>query len=232
MTTTLSPRPIESTNLKDIPCLERPRQKLLRYGPDKLSHVELLALLLGTGTKAVNVLELSRRIFKKFPEKTLVQVRPEELMSTHGIGVAKACEIMACVELGKRLLKDKKTHLYLSPRDVWEALRDIRGHRKEHFVIFYLDTNQQEIAQETISVGTLNSNIVHPREVFEPAVKHLAAQVILAHNHPSGNTEPSIEDIEVTRRLVEAGNILGIDVIDHVIVTKRGFLSLKEQRLM
>lgn len=148
------------------------------------------------------------------------------------MGPAKACEIVACFELGKRLLKSKKAGIYLKPRDVWEELKDLRDYKKEHFVIFYLDSRNQEIKREIISVGSLNANLVHPREVFEPAVRNLAAQIILAHNHPSGDPEPSEDDLEITKRLVESGKILGIEVIDHIIVTKGGFLSLKEKNLI
>lgn len=117
----------------------------------------------------------------------------------------------------------------LSPKDVWEEMKDIRDNKKEHFIIFFLDTRNQEISREIISVGSLNANLVHPREVFEPAVRNLAAQIIVAHNHPSGDTEPSKEDLEITQKLVEAGDILGIEIIDHIIVAKDCYLSLKEQ---
>lgn len=131
-----------------------------------------------------------------------------------GLGPAKACEIIACFELGKRLLKGKKARIYLKSKEVWEELKDIRDNKKEHFVILYLDSRNQEIKREIISVGSLNANLVHPREVFEPAVKNLAAQIILAHNHPSGNPEPSEDDLTITKRVVEAGKIMGIKVIE------------------
>lgn len=148
------------------------------------------------------------------------------------MGPAKACEIIACFELGKRLLKNKNAEIYLKPEDVWEELKDSRNHKKEHFVSFYLDSRNQEIRREIISISSLNANIVHPREVFEPAVRNFAAQIILAHNHPSGDPEPLEDDLEITKRLVEAGKILGIEVIDHIIITKTGFLSFKEKNLI
>ncbi len=220
------------TKIKDIPKIDRPREKLIKYGPDKLSNSELLAILLGTGVKGVNVVELSNKILKKFSSEGLATASFDDLKNTFGLGPAKACEITACFELGRRLLKGKKFALLLSPQEVWQESRDIRDLKKEHLVVFYLDTRNQEIKRELISFGTLNANLVHPREVFEPAILHSAAQIIVAHNHPSGNSEPSEEDVEITKRLVEAGKILGIEMVDHVVVSKSGFSSLKELGLM
>jgi DNA repair protein radc len=169
---------------------------------------------------------------KKFSADELPNLTFNDLKNYPGLGPAKACEIIACFELGKRLLKGKRTKIYLTPKDVWEELKDLHNHKKEHFVIFYLDARNQEIKREIISVGSLNANLVHPREVFEPAVRNLAAQIILAHNHPSGDPEPSEDDLEITKRLVESGRILGIEIIDHIIVAKNGFISFKEKRLI
>jgi DNA repair protein RadC len=218
--------------IKDLPKVERPREKLIRYGPEKLSNSELLAIILGSGTKERNVIELANKILKKFSADELPNLTFNDLKNYPGLGPAKACEIIACFELGKRLLKGKRTKIYLTPKDVWDELKDLHNHKKEHFVIFYLDARNQEIKREIISVGSLNANLVHPREVFEPAVRNLAAQIILAHNHPSGDPEPSEDDLEITKRLVESGRILGIEIIDHVIVAKNGFISFKERRLI
>jgi len=217
--------------IKDLPRVERPREKLIQYGPSKLSNSELLAILLRSGKKGENVVEMAGKILKRFKADKLPFLTFDELKNYPGIGQAKACEIVACFELGKRLLRNKKADLILSPNDVFARLGDLKDRKKEYFCIFYLDSRNQEIKREVISVGSLNANLVHPREVFEPAVKNLAAQVILAHNHPSGNTEPSEEDIILTKRLVEAGKILGIEVLDHVIVARKGFLSFKEKGL-
>ncbi|MBC8527317.1 MAG: DNA repair protein RadC [Candidatus Cloacimonetes bacterium] len=222
----------KSITIRDLPKVDRPREKLIKYGPEKLSNSELLAILLRTGKKGENVVELASKILKKFGAKNLTNLEFDELKKYPGLGPAKACEVVACFELGKRLLKDKKAQIYLSPKDVWDELKDLRDHKKEHFVTFFLDSRNQEIKREIISVGSLNASLVHPREVFEPAVKNLAAQVILAHNHPSGDTDPSEEDLEMTKRLVEAGKILGIEVVDHIIVTKNSFLSFKEKNLI
>lgn len=223
---------IIAMKIKDIPKVERPRERLIQYGPSRLSTSELLALLLRSGRKGENVVSLANRILKKYKSENIPSLSYNELRQFSGLGPAKACEIVACFELGKRLLKGKIAGLYLKPEDVWKELRDIRDHKKEHFIIFFLDSRNQEIKRETISVGTLNTNLVHPREVFEPAVKNLAAQVILAHNHPSGNPEPSEDDLGLNKRLVEAGKILGIEVIDHIIVTKSLYFSFQQERLM
>lgn len=211
----------------DLPKVERPREKLAHYGPDKLSNAELLAIILGTGGKGINVVELSNKILKKF-DSNLAETNLEELKTTFGLGEAKACEIVACFELGRRFLKDKKSELILSPEKVWEELKGIRDSKKEHFVVFYLDTRNQVIKQDIISIGTLNASLVHPREVFEPAIQHNAAQIIIAHNHPSGDIEPSEEDKKITQRLQDAGKILGIEVLDHIIVVDKSWLSLRE----
>ena len=213
--------------IKDLQKVDRPREKLEKYGPERLSDTELLAIILRTGSEGVNVVELSSKILKKFSGVGLAKASVKELKSTFGLGVAKACEIVASFELGRRLLQNKKSVLLLSPQDVWDQLKDIRDNKKEHFVIFFLDARNQEIKREIISVGSLNANLVHPREVFEPAIRHLAAQVIIAHNHPAGDPEPSQEDSEITKQLVEAGKLLGIDVKDHVIVSKTNFFSFK-----
>lgn len=218
--------------IKELPKVERPREKLMQYGPEKLSNSELLAILLRSGKKGENVIELANKILKRFSKEELPNLTFNDLKNYSGLGPAKACEIIACFELGKRLLKDKKAEIYLKPKEIWEELKDLRDHKKEHFVIFYLDSRNQEIKREIISVGSLNANLVHPREVFEPAVRHLAAQIILAHNHPSGDPEPSEDDLEITKRLVESGKILGIEVIDHIIITKTGFISFKEKNLL
>jgi len=213
--------------IKDIPKLDRPREKLEKYGPGKLSDAELLAILLRTGTKDLNVIKLSQKILQKFENQKITDITIDELKTVHGLGTAKACEIIACFELGKRMLKGKKTSILLSPKDVWERMDDIRNSKKEHFVVFYLDSRNQEIQREIISVGTLNESLVHPREVFEGAIKNNAASIIIAHNHPSGDMQPSQADIEITKKLIHAGKILNIMIISHVIITKDKWEELK-----
>lgn len=218
--------------IKDLPKIERPREKLEKYGPERLSNSELLAILLGTGQKGINVVELSKRILTKFSGDGLSKADVKALKNTFGLGSAKACEIVACFELGRRLLQNKQAALLLSPKDVWDQLKDIRDNKKEHFVVFFLDARNQEIKREIISIGSLNASLVHPREVFEPSIRYSAAQIIVAHNHPSGDPDPSEEDLVITKRLVSAGKILGIDIIDHIIVAKNKFISFKEKGLI
>jgi len=222
----LVPRCLKSmVKVKNIAKFDRPREKLEKYGPEKLKDSELLAILLRTGTKDLDVMKLSQKILRDFAEEKILNVTIEDLQKIHGLGLAKSCEIVACFELGKRKLKGKKTNILLTPKDVWEAMSDIRAGKKEHFVVFYLNSRNQEIEREIISVGTVNASLVHPREVFENAIKNNASSIILTHNHPSGDTEPSQDDIDVTKKLVHAGKILDISVIDHVIVTDKEFKS-------
>lgn len=218
--------------IKNLHKIEQPRERLEKYGPDKLSDAELLAILLRTGPKGIGVLDLSKKILRQFMGVKLANTGFKELKNFYGLGPAKACEIVACFELGRRMLKDKQSMLILSPQEVWVQLKDVRAQHKEHFAVFFLDTQNQEIKREIISIGTLNSSLIHPREVFEPAIKHLASHIILAHNHPSGSLEPSDEDLAVTKRLCDAGRLLGIEVLDHVIATGRGYASFKEKNLL
>lgn len=217
--------------IADLPFVKRPREKLIKYGPDRLSNAELLAVILRTGRKGENVLGLASRILRTVTFAHLPHTTRDDLERISGIGATKACVLLACIELGKRMFENKKIGIgqLLSPQDVFDSLKDIRESKKEHFVVFFLDTRNQQIKREIISIGTINASLVHPREVFEPAVRHLAVQLILAHNHPSGDLEPSEEDLDVHRRLCEAGQILGIEVLDHVIVTRNAFRSFKEK---
>jgi DNA repair protein RadC len=215
-------------NIKSLPPIERPREKLMRYGAERLSSPELLAILLGTGTGGQNAVELARKILHKFHEKELATRGVDELQNTFGIGPGRAAEIVACFELGRRFLIPDASAILSSPVHIWNAMSDIRARRKEHFVAFYLNSREQLLEREVISVGTLTASLVHPREVFEPALRNLAAAIIVAHNHPSGTLEPSHDDLQITKQLRETGTILGIPVVDHIIVTSREYLSFEQ----
>jgi DNA repair protein RadC len=210
---------------------DRPREKLTKYGPERLNDSKLLAILLRTGVKGKSAIEVARGLFGAGGE-ALSKATVADLQKAKGLGVAKACEIVAALELGRRLLKGKKSQLFLKPEDVWIELREYRDHKKEHLIALYRDARSQEIKREVISVGTLTANLVHPREVFEVAIRNSAAQIILAHNHPSGDPEPSPQDLEITLRLVEAGKILGVQLEDHIILAGERYFSFKASRLI
>lgn len=218
--------------IKSIDPADRPREKLLQYGPQKLSTTELIALLIGSGTKEQNVIKVAESLLKSIGIKNLGSATTKDLLDRPGIGPASAARILASIELGERLISNKQTELLLTPEDVWHSLKDIRHHKKEHVIVFYLDSRHQTIERETISIGTVDKTMVHPREVFEPAVRMAASHILLAHNHPTGNADPSEHDILLTQRLVAAGSIMGIELIDHVIVTRFGYESMKERGLM
>ncbi len=206
----------------------------MERGSENLKDFELMAILLRTGVTGKNVLQVSRDILKKFPTKNLLTLDFASLAKIKGLGPAKACLLLAAFELTKRALEVEDNNLptIVSARDAVAQLQELRHAKKEHFVALYLNARNQLLSKETISIGTLNASLIHPREVFKSAIDHLAASILVAHNHPSGSLEPSEDDLEVTKRLKEAGKILGIEIVDHVIVTKRGFASLKEKNLL
>jgi DNA repair protein RadC len=217
--------------IKDWEKVDRPREKLEKYGPEKLTDVELLAVLLGSGIKGLNVVELSRRVIKAIAKIGANKLVLTDLLKEKGLGRAKSLQIVAALALAKRLNSGLRSEI-LSALDVWKLCGDIRGVKKENFAVFYLDARNRLIERQIVSVGTLNASLVHPREVFEPAVAAHSAAVIVAHNHPSGDLEPSSDDLAITKRLAEAGKILGIDLLDHVIVTADKFLSLKDKGMV
>lgn len=205
--------------IKDLPKIDMPREKLEKYGVGKLQDYELLAILLGSGIEGLNVLQLAKRILKIISLSGVDKITLDQLLNIKGLGRVKASQIIAVVELGRRLQSDRNREI-LSSEDIWKSCADFRDSKKEHFVAFYFDTQNCLIERQIISIGTLNASLVHPREVFEPAVALHAANIIIAHNHPSGSLESSSEDIEVTKRLIHAGKILDIPIVNHVIVTK------------
>ena len=207
-----------------------PRERLLREGLGALNDAELLALMFGTGSRGAPAVQLAERLLVARGLTGLAAIDPVDLCVERGIGPARSAQIAACFELGRRLFgRDDGAVLIKGPEDVYEATSDLRGARKEHFVTFHLNARNQVIARETVSIGSLNASIVHPREVYEPAVRNSAASIILVHNHPSGETDPSDDDLALTRRLVQVGDLLGIAIVDHIIVGRRGFTSFKQQ---
>jgi DNA repair protein RadC len=208
--------------LTELKKTEFPREKLEKYGAKRLKNFELIAIVLGSGIQGSNVLEIARKIEKLITQKSVKNVTLEDLLKIRGLGKAKAVQILAVISLIGRFEDENNTEI-LSTRDVWNLCADFRASKKEHTVAFYLDTQQRLIERRIISVGTLDTSLLHPREVFEPALQLSAAGVVLTHNHPSGNLDPSDEDIAITKRVADAGDILGITLIDHIIVSDKEF---------
>lgn len=219
--------------IRDIPKGERPRERFLQSGPQSLSVQELLAILLRTGSKDESVLQLSNRLLTYFDDLRLLKdASLDEMIAIKGIGKAKAIQVLAAIEIGRRISNSSYDERYAirSPEDGAKyVMNDMRFLSQEHFVCLYLNTKNQVLHKQTVFIGSLNASIVHPREVFKEAFRRSAASIICAHNHPSGDPTPSREDIEVTKRLFECGKIIGIDVLDHLIIGENKFVSLKEK---
>lgn len=219
--------------IRDVPKDDRPRERLLSAGPESLADHELLAILLRTGTKEESVLQLAHRLLQHFEGLRLLKdASIEEITSIKGIGTTKAIQILAAIELGRRIhrLGYNDRYVIRSPEDGAKyVMEDMRFLSQEHFIAIYLNTKNQVIHRKTIFIGSLNASIVHPREVFKEAIKRSAASIICAHNHPSGDPTPSREDIDVTKRLAECGRIIGIELLDHLIIGDQKFVSLKEK---
>ena len=225
-----------SFTIHDLPAEERPRERLKKFGPQALSGPELLALVIGRGIAGRSALIIAQELLRRFKNiKGISEATVEELSGIAGIGLAKAAQLKACYELGRRQDQDiQRSPLELnSPEKVVKAIRaSIEDKAKEHFKLVLLNVRNSILDISTISIGTVNASLVHPREVFKKAIAHGASSVVLAHNHPSGNPEPSEDDVKLTQRLVEAGRLLGIEVLDHIIVTTKDFVSFKERGLM
>lgn len=221
--------------IKDLPKIERPREKLIAKGAENLKDKELLAILLGTGTEGKNVIEVAEQILEKYPVKNFLQLKYEDLLKIKGINSAKACTILASQELVKRALdvRDESLPKIESVEDVLAQVVYMRDKTREHLMALFLNARNELIYKKPMFVGTLNANLVHPREIFQEALKQNACFVILAHNHPSGDNEPSEDDLEITRRIKEAGKIMGVEVLDHVIIGKgKKPYSFKESKLI
>ncbi|MFS8158828.1 MAG: RadC family protein [Candidatus Roizmanbacteria bacterium] len=215
--------------IKSLPSHLRPREKLAEKGPEALADFELLAILLRTGYAGHDVISVSKDILKKYPLKKLYDLSPNEIIAIKGIGLSRGSTISAAIELAKRIFSIEASVSITKPEDVVNLVSEIRNKKREHMIALYLDARNRLIKKHTISIGLLNASLIHPRETFMEAIACNAASVILAHNHPSGSVEPSEEDVAVTKRLIEAGKILGIEISDHIIVSGFGYVSMKER---
>lgn len=226
-------QPLLNMKIHDVHEADRPRERLIRQGAKSLSNQELIAILLGTGTKRESVLTVANRVLINFEKlHNLKHATLEEITEIKGIGEAKAVLLLAAIELGRRLAsKDLEERFTIrSPEDAATFLmQDMTSLQQEHFVCLFLNVKNRVLHKQTIFVGSLNASIVHPREIFREAVKRSAASIICSHNHPSGIPTPSPEDIDVTTRLYEAGKIVGVDLLDHVIIGDHQFISMKEK---
>jgi DNA repair protein RadC len=228
---------MKSFTVKDLPPDERPRERLAKFGAEVLSLHELLAIVLGRGVKGESVMNTAQKIVSKFGTlEALQEASLEDIQEIKGLGPAKACQLKACLELSKRFNKalqpdknKRKNKTLTSAKEVYEALRKkIGGLKKENFVVVSLDTRNKIIAVDTVFVGTLNSSLVHPREIFETAIRRHAAGIVVAHNHPSGDPEPSDEDIKVTKLLTEAAKVMGIEMPDHLIIGEGKYFTFRD----
>jgi len=219
--------------MHDVEESERPRERLFELGPGALSDADLVALVFGSGSGGEGVLDVAARVTRSVHLRRLHQTAVEDLLAIKGMGPARAAQLLAAAEIGRRLWPDADPiPLVRGPETIFELTADIRRSNREHFVGFYLNSRNQVLRREIISIGSLNASIVHPREVFIPALAVSAASLILAHNHPSGDPSPSEEDLAITRRIAESGRLLGIELLDHVVVAREAYTSFKERRLL
>lgn len=221
--------------VKEMPEDERPRERLARVGPQALSSAELLAIILRTGVGGENVIAMAQRLLANFDGLAgMARLEMAQLTAVHGLGPAKAAQLLAAFELGRRMMAEAPEERYQirAPGDAANLLMTMIGHKEqEHFVVIYLDTRNRVLDRETLYKGSLNTSLVRIAEVFRSAVRRNCKAIIVAHNHPSGDPNPSPEDVALTRRLVNAGKILEIDVLDHVVVGQTRFVSLRERAL-
>jgi adenine-specific DNA-methyltransferase len=218
------------TKIKDIPKIDRPRERFLKKGPEALSKSDLLAILLGSGIKGKNVQQLSQQIVKKFG-KNFLNITVDDLKGIAGIGEAKALQIASAVSLVKRFYTEDQTNeiVIKNSQDVVSLTYDLRDKKKEHLVCLYLNARNVLLKKEIVSVGLIDKTLLHPREIFYPATELNAAGVVIVHNHPSGNSSPSEKDVQIVEKIAQAGEIMGIPVIDFVIISEKGNYSFYEK---
>ncbi len=215
--------------IRDLPEEEKPREKLRRYGPTSLKNDELMAVILGRGTRKEGILEISKRIISQYGDRAAFsQGDVVTLEKVLNLSPVQACQVVAVFELGRRLF-ERTTEVFLrSPEEVFEYAKDMVRLKKEHLRGLYLDTRNKLVRDEVIAIGTLNASLAHPREIFHPAIESHAAAILLVHNHPSGDPLPSSDDIKLTQQVYEASKIVDIALLDHVIIGSRNYCSLKE----
>ncbi|MBN2367963.1 DNA repair protein RadC [Candidatus Woesearchaeota archaeon] len=217
--------------IRDFPTEERPRERLMEKGPAVLSNSELMAIILGKGTRQMNVLEMSKGILSRYDLRRLSEENVSSLCSIHGLGSAKACQIVACFELGRRLTSSSSEPkaMISCAEDVFRLLHPgMRLKKREHLIGLFLNTRKRVMKQEILSIGTLDASTIHPREILKPAIKESAAAIIIAHNHPSGDPGPSREDIDITKQIIRASKLIGIPLLDHIIIGDNCYVSLRE----
>ena len=218
--------------IRDLPAEDKPRERLIKHGPELLSTAELMAIVLSVGTKKEEVMEMSERVLREYGEKTIAsEQNVKRLRKELDLPETKACQLVACFELGRRFYNKGtgRAIILRTPAQVYDYLKDMADLPKEHLRGLYLNSRYQLIHDEVISIGSLTANIIHPREVFRPALEYNASAVILAHNHPSGDTCPSNEDTAITTQLCGAAALIGIELLDHLIIGQRGYTSLIKQ---
>lgn len=217
-----------SIAFRDLPSEDKPRERLSTLGASALSTAELLAVVLSVGTKSEDVYSMAQRMLREYGERSLATfTNPNDVVTQLNIPLGKATQIVAAIELGRRLFEPKgSAALIRTPQDVFAYVNDMKSLPKEHLRGIYINAQYRVVHDEVISIGTIDANLVHPREVFRPAISYSAAAVILVHNHPSGDPEPSAQDVAITKQLVEAGKLVGIHIVDHIIVTENGYKSV------
>ncbi len=217
------------SRIRDLPTEERPREKLLENGPNALSSAELLAIVLGVGTKKEEVYSMSLRLIREYGEKGIAyQKDPLAIKKDLDLPITKACQIVACFELGRRFYQKKPgaSIIIRTAKQAYEHLKDMNRHNKEQVRALYLNNHYRLIHDEVISIGTLDAAILQPRDVFQPALEYGAVAVIIAHNHPSGVLKANKADAEITDKLISAGKILDIELLDHLIIANNKFVSI------
>lgn len=219
-------------SIKSLPLFKQPREKLLEKGAQALTDIELMMVILQSGNKVYGVEDVAKSVLPNNTIKDIFETNIQKLCDKKGIGLSKALLIMAVVEITHRLYQVQSTPHIDSAADILKIISYIKNKKREHFIAIYLDARNQLIKTYTVSIGSIDASIAHPREVFEPAIRCHASSIIVAHNHPSGDPQPSHADLLITKRLQQAGNLLGIELIDHIIIAQKKHVSLRESNIL